>query len=142
GVLCVDRGWIRCETSVERRARMKRDGKSVRRKADRRGVALLLVLSSITLMTITVVDFQEEQITDLQSAMAEKEALQAEYAAKSGIALARLWVAAEPTMRQSLLILRFMFGGKAVPQLPIWEFSDMVLGAFSDKEGQDSFQNL
>ena len=139
---CADRSWIRCETSVERRARMKREGKSRRRKADRRGVALLLVLSSLTLMTITVVDFKEEQITDLQSALAEKEALQAEYAAKSGINLARLWVASEPTMRQSLLILKFMFGGKAVPQLPIWEFSDMVLGAFSDKEGQDAFQNM
>ena len=113
-----------------------------RARGDRRGIALLLVLSSIALMTITVVDFQEDQLTDLQSAYAEKDALVAEYMAKSGVNLARLFVASEPTMRKALVILSFMFGGKPVPQLPIWEFSDMVLGAFSDKDGQDAFANI
>ncbi|GAC1364108.1 MAG: hypothetical protein NVSMB47_15740 [Polyangiales bacterium] len=142
GLACPDRSWIRCETRAARLTRLGLERRKFRRRTDRRGVALLLVLSSITLMTITVVDFQQEQLTDLQSAYAEKEALQAEYAAKSGVNLARLWVASEPTMRSALLILRFMFGGKPVPQLPIWEFSDMVLGAFSDKAGQQDFQNL
>ncbi len=111
-------------------------------KGDRRGVALLLVLSSVALMTITVVDFQEEQLADLQSAYAERDALVAEYMARSGVNLARLFVASEPTMRNALLILKFMFGGKPVPQLPIWEFSDSVLGAFSDKAGQEAFGAL
>jgi len=113
-----------------------------KKKTDQRGVALLLVMSSIALMTITVVDFQEEQMSDLQSAHAEKDALVAEYMAKSAVNLSRLWVASEPVMRQSLGILRFLFGGRAVPQLPVWEFSDQVLGAFSDKEGQKSFGSM
>lgn len=110
-----------------------------RPKKNQRGVALLLVLSSIALMTITVVDFQEEQMADLNSAFAERDSLTAEYMAKSAENLGRLWIASEPLMRQSLGILRFMFGGRAIPQLPVWEFSDQVLGAFSDKEGQEGF---
>lgn len=113
-----------------------------KRKADKRGVALLLVMSSIALMTITVVDFQEEQTADLQSAFAHRDELQAEYEARSAVNLARLWVASEPTMRSALGILKFLFGGKAVPQLPVWEFSDQVLGAFSDKDGSAGFGQL
>lgn len=113
-----------------------------RRKGRERGVALLLVLSSIALMTITVVDFQEEQVSDLQSAHAEKDALIAEYTARSAVNLSRMWVASEPLMRASLGILRFLFGGRAVPQLPVWEFSDQVLGAFSDKDGQEGFGTI
>ena len=114
----------------------------LRRRDDERGVALLLVLSAVALMTITVVDFQEEQMTDLQAAFAERDSLQAEYMAKSGINLSRLFIAAEPTMRNALGVLRFLFGGRAVPQLPIWEFSDQILGAFSDKAGQDEFATI
>jgi len=113
-----------------------------KRKKDQRGIALLLVMSSITLMTILVVEFQEEQIADLSAAYAERDALQAEYMALSAANLSRLFVAAEPVMRQSLGILRFLFGGKAVPQLPVWEFSDQILGAFSDKSGQEGFAKL
>ena len=111
-------------------------------RGDKRGVALLLVMSSIALMTITVVDFQEEQTADLYSAHAEKDALIAEYTARSATNLSRMWIASEPMMRQGLGILRFMFGGKAIPQLPVWEFSDQVLGAFSDKSGQEGFGTL
>ncbi len=114
-----------------------------RKKQDQRGVALLLVLSSIALMTITVVDFQEEQTADLHSAFAERDSLTAEYMAKSAENLSRLWIASEPLMRQSLGILRLLFGGRAVPQLPVWEFSDQVLGAFSgDKEGREGFGTI
>lgn len=116
--------------------------RALRRRADKRGVALLLVMSSIALMTITVVDFQEEQTADLHSAHAEKDALVAEYMARSATNLSRLWIASEPMMRQALGIMRFLFGGRAIPQLPVWEFSDQVLGAFSDKSGAEGFGSL
>lgn len=112
------------------------------RKKDQRGVALLLVMSSITLLTIMVVEFQEEQVSDLSAAYAERDALQAEYMARSAGNLSRLFIASEPVMRQSLGILRFLFGGRPVPQLPVWEFSDQVLGAFAGKGGQDGFAKL
>ncbi|MGZ3451336.1 MAG: general secretion pathway protein GspK [Polyangiales bacterium] len=117
-------------------------GKRRRKRDDKRGIALLLVMSSIALMTITVVDFQEEQTSELQAAYAQRDALQAEYEAHSAVNLARLWVASEPLMRSSLGLLRFLFGGKAVPQLPVWEFSDQVLGAFSDKSGAEGFAGM
>ncbi|MFI5297418.1 MAG: general secretion pathway protein GspK [Polyangiales bacterium] len=113
-----------------------------RRRKDQRGVALLLVMSSIALLTITLVEFQEEQTSDLQSAYAERDALVAEYMARSGMNLSRLFIAAEPTMRNSLGILKLMFKGGNVPQLPVWEFSDVILGAFSDKAGQKGFGDL
>ncbi|GAC1571551.1 MAG: hypothetical protein NVS3B20_03540 [Polyangiales bacterium] len=123
------------------RARMRRGGKRKGRE-DERGIALLLVLSSLTLMTLAVYDFKEEQTSDLYSAFAERDALQAEYMARSAVNLSRLFVASEPVMRQALGILQFMFGGKPVPQLPVWEFADTVLGTFSDKEGQEGFGRL
>jgi general secretion pathway protein K len=113
-----------------------------RRRGDERGVALILVMSSIALMTITVVDFQDEQTADLQAAFAQRDALQAEYVAKSGVNLSRLFLASEPMMRQGLPMLRLLMGGKALPQLPVWEFAPQVLGAFSDKEGQEQFASL
>ena len=102
----------------------------------------MLVLAALTLMSILVVDFQEQQPLDLKSAQAERDALQAEYMARSGVNLARLFIASEPIMRQQLGILKFFFKGGNVPQLPVWEFSDQVLGAFSDTEGQQAFAGL
>ncbi len=122
-------------------ARDEPTGRRGRRK-DQRAVALVLVLAALTLMSILVVDFQDQQPLDLRSAMAERDALQAEYMAKSGMNLARLWVASEPMMRQQLGILSLFFKGGNVPQLPVWEFSDQVLGAFSDKSGQEAFAGL
>lgn len=113
-----------------------------RGKTDERAVALVLVLAALTLMSILVVDFQEQQPLDLKSAQAERDALQAEYMARSGVNLARLFIASEPIMRSQLGILKFFFKGGNVPQLPVWEFSDQVLGAFSDVEGQQAFAGL
>jgi general secretion pathway protein K len=112
------------------------------RRGDERAVALVLVLAALTLMSILVVDFQDQQPLDLKSAEAERDALQAEYMARSGVNLTRLFIAAEPLMRQQLGILKFFFKGGNVPQLPVWEFSDQVLGAFSDAEGQKAFAGL
>jgi general secretion pathway protein K len=126
------------ETADARPRRRRR----VRRRKRERGIALLLVLTAVALLTISVVDFQENQIADLQSAYAERDALQAEYMARSAGNLARLWVASEPTMRSGLLILKLFFKGGVVPQLPVWEYTDRILGAFSDKSGQDAFSSL
>jgi len=129
-------------TKLFARLRGSSDRLPTRARKRERGIALLLVLSSLTLMALAVADFGEESTSDFQSAHAERDALQAEYMARSSVNLARLWIASEPTMRQALGILRLLFGGKPVPQLPIWDFSQQVLGAFSDKEGQEGFGKL
>jgi general secretion pathway protein K len=109
------------------------------KRHEKRGVALVLVLGSIAIMTVMLTEFQDEATGELSAALADRDALKAEYLAKSGINLARLLIASEPVMRQGLSLL---FLGRTPPQIPVWEFSDRILGAFNDKEGTAEFAAL
>lgn len=109
-----------------------------RRVARQRGVALVMVLGSLAILAVMLTEFQDETSADLGHALSERDGIKAEYAAKSGIALTRLLIAAEPTIRKSLAIL--MMGRNS--QIPVWEFSDSVLGAFNDKYGAQRFLAL
>ena len=51
--------------------------------------------------------------------------------ARSAVNLSRLLIASEPTMRKSIAPL-FMLMKRNPPQLPLWEFSDRLLGIFND----------
>ena len=114
-----------------------------KKRKNERGVALILVLGSIAILTIMLTDLQDATTSELSAALADRDALKAEYLAKSGINLARLLIAAEPTIRQSLsFILSLAGGGRAPPQVPVWEFSDRILGAFNDDEGTEQFALL
>lgn len=100
-----------------------------------------MVLTAISILSVMLVDFQEETSAEYGSAIAERDALKAEYAARSAVNLARLLIAAEPTVRKSLAILGAAMGG-SLPQLPIWELSTDLLGAFNDQAGQEAFSRL
>src|SRR4029077_3237585 len=100
-----------------------------RRRADERGVALILVLGSITLLTVFLTQLQEETSSELAAALAERDALKAEYYARSSVNLSRLLIAMEPEIRKSVSFIFQMLGQKA-PQIPVWEFTDLVLGPF------------
>lgn len=113
-----------------------------RRRSERRGVALIMVMAAITVLTVVLVEFQDESAADVSSAFTDRDALKAEYAAKSGLALARLLIAAEPTIRTAISPLFLMLGMKSAPQIPVWEFSDRVLGAFNDADGAAEFTAL
>jgi len=106
-----------------------------KKRQKQRGVALVLVLGSIAIMTVMLTEFQDEATGELSAALADRDALKAEYLAKSGINLARLLVASEPIMRQPLSFL-------VRTQIPVWEFSDKILGAFNDKAGSADFMAL
>src|SRR5690606_31467563 len=58
-------------------------------------------------------------------------------AARSAINLARLLIASEPTIRAALPSF-----GKKLPQIPVWEYAEQVLGAFNGGEGSSSFKSL
>lgn len=106
-------------------------------------MALMLVLSTLTIMTIMLADFQDETAAELGSSLSTRDALRAEFAARSGLNLARLLIAAEPSIRKQLApMLMLMGGGMAPPQIPVWEFADQVLGAFNDAAGAKSFAAL
>jgi general secretion pathway protein K len=119
---------------------VKRSAKARRRE---RGAALIMVLGSLTILSVMLSEFQDEMSTEFASAMSDRDALKAEYAAKSAINLSRLLIAAEPTVRQAagLLLAALGQGGKP-PQIPIWAFSDQILGAFNDAEGAEKFRSL
>ena len=101
-----------------------------------RGVALLLVLSSLTILAVMLTEFQQQTSAELGSVLAERDAVQAEYAAKSAIALARLLLAAEPTIRKPLSFLL------QNAQIPIWEHADLIMSAFNDQKSSLQFAAL
>lgn len=109
-----------------------------RRNAKERGIALVMVMGAIAILTVMLAEFQDETSAELASATAQRDSIQAEYMARSAVNLARLLVASEPTMRKAIAPL-FMFLKKTPPQLPVWEFSDRFLGAFNDKEAASEF---
>jgi general secretion pathway protein K len=112
-----------------------------RRRKRERGVALIMVLGAIAIMIVMLAEFQDEAGAEFAAATATRDSVQAEYFARSAINLARLLIAAEPTMRAGIAPL-FMLMKKTPPQLPVWDYSDRILGAFNDTEGSQDFAGL
>jgi general secretion pathway protein K len=105
-------------------------------------VALILVLSSLTILTVMLSEIQDESAAELGSALSARDALVAEYAARSGVNLSRLLIAAEPTIRKAVApMMALMMGGKSV-QIPVWAFTDRVMGAFNDEIGAEAFKSM
>jgi general secretion pathway protein K len=109
-----------------------------RRRAREAGIALVMVLGAIAVLTVMLAEFQDDTSAELASAMADRDSVQAEYMARSAVNLARLLIASEPTIRSSIAPL-FMLMQRTPPQLPVWEFSDRLLGAFNDSEAAKDF---
>jgi general secretion pathway protein K len=127
-------------------ARPGQDGRSraarrAKRRRRERGVALIMVLGAIAIMVVMLAEFQDEAGAEFAAATAARDSVQAEYFARSAINLSRLLIAAEPTMRAGIAPL-FMLMQRTPPQLPIWAYSDRILGAFNDKDGSKDFSNL
>ena len=135
----------RARTSgLPRRASSRREAhRRVRQRRRQRGAALIMVLGSLTILAVMLSEFQDQMSTEFASAMSDRDALKAEYAAKSAINLSRLLIASEPTVRQAAGFLLAALGDKGkAPQIPIWEFSGQILGAFNDELGAESFASL
>jgi general secretion pathway protein K len=114
-----------------------------RRRRRQRGAALIMVLGSLTILSVMLSEFQEEMSSEFANALSDRDALKAEYAAKSAINLSRLLIASEPTVRQAAgLLLSMMNKGGKPPQIPIWAFAPQILGAFNDGEGAARFKTL
>src|SRR6478752_5364607 len=72
-----------------------------RRRRAQRGVALIMVLGTLTILTVMLTEFQDETSAEVGSAMSARDGVRAEYAAKSAVNLTRLLLASEPTIRSS-----------------------------------------
>lgn len=112
-----------------------------RRRRDERGIALILVLGSITLLTVFLTQLQEQTSASLAAALAERDTLKAEYYARSAVNLSRLLISMEPEIRKAVKssVIGLLMGPKGPPQIPVWEFTDLVLGPFNDAAGSQSF---
>jgi general secretion pathway protein K len=125
-----------------KRALRKRITSRAHRRAKKRirerGIALIMVMGAIAILTVMLAEFQDETSAELAAATAQRDAVQAEYMARSAVNLSRLLIASEPTMRKAIAPL-FMMMKKTPPQLPVWEFSDRFLGAFNDADGGGDF---
>ncbi len=113
-------------------------GRRRKNRANERGIALIMVMGAIAVLTVLLADFQDDGSAELASAMGDRDGVQAEYFAKSAINLSRLLIATEPTIRTALAPV-FMMMQRTPPQLPVWQFSDRLLGAFNDAEGAKDF---
>lgn len=109
------------------------------RRRRQRGVALIMVLSTLTVLAVMLTEFQQETSAELGSAMSERDAVQAEYTAKSAIALTRLIIASEPTIRQQGLGFLLAAMGMGKVQIPVWEHADMLLSVFNDEDSSKEF---
>jgi general secretion pathway protein K len=118
--------------------------RSARRRSrrSRRGVALVLVLGALTILTVMLTETQDQSSADFASALTARDQLVAEYAARSGVNLSRLLIAAEPTIRASLAPILMLLLQGAPPQIPVWAHANRVLGAFNDQEGMQAFSVL
>ncbi len=121
---------------VLRARRLKK--RRLKRRAKNRGVALIMVLGSLTILTVMLAEFQADTSATLASAIADRDGVQAEYNARSAVNLSRLLIAMEPTIRQAIAPL-FAFMKRQPPQLPVWEFADRLLAPFNDKDSNQSF---
>ena len=110
-----------------------------KKRARERGIALVMVMGAIAILTVMLAEFQDETSAELASATAQRDGVQAEYMARSALNLSRLLIASEPSMRKAMAPL-FMMMKRTPPQLPLWEFSDRLLGAFNDQEGNGDFE--
>ncbi|MBX3193281.1 MAG: general secretion pathway protein GspK [Labilithrix sp.] len=120
-------------TRAQRRAEKRK-----KRRAKERGIALVMVMGAIAVLTVMLAEFQDETSAELAAATALRDGLQAEYMARSAVNLSRLLIASEPSMRKAIAPL-FMMMKKTPPQLPVWEFSDRLLGVFNDEESSKDF---
>jgi general secretion pathway protein K len=112
-----------------------------RRRRKERGIALIMVMGAIVVLAVMLAEFQEDTSAEFASAVSERDSVQAEYFARSAVNLSRLLISTEPAIRDAITPL-FAMLKQTPPQLPVWEFSDRLLGAFNDEESAKEFSSL
>jgi general secretion pathway protein K len=123
------------ELRPRRRARSARNQQPAHTPSDpvsRRGVALVMVIAAITVLAVFVADMMESAVTEFHVAESERDALKAEYLAKSGANLTRLLIAREPDIRRLAAPIYQMLIGRAPPQLNVWDFGSTLLAPFAN----------
>lgn len=99
------------------------------------GVALLVAITAIAILSVMLTDLHQTTTTGYVVATTERDALRAEYMAKSGLNLTRLLVSQEPAMRRIFApVYSQLVQGQTLPQLPVWSYANVLLQPFCDYE--------
>lgn len=105
-----------------------------RRRQSERGVALLLVVVSVAILAAVAADFAYSSRVDLELAVHERDALRAEYLARSGIGMSRLLLQFQKQLDQSMQNLTSSLPGIGGSiNLQLWQMAHIdcqTLGRF------------
>ena len=115
---------------------MNRPATRPRRKGSEEGVALILAITTVAILSVMLADMHETTGTAFAVSTSQRDALQAEYMAKSATNLTRLLISKEPQVRRFIDPLYRGATGRAAPQLPVWNFVDELLAPFCTPEDQ------
>ncbi len=113
------------------------------RKGSQEGVALILAITTVAILAVMLADMHETTGTAFAVSTSQRDALQAEYMAKSATNLTRLLIAKEPDVRRFVDPLYRAATGRAAPQLPVWNFVNDLLAPFcTPADRQDTLMQL
>jgi len=108
------------------------------KKRSEEGVALIIAIATVAILAVMLADMHETTGTAFAVSTSQRDALQAEYMAKSATNLTRLLIAKEPEIRRFVDPLYRAATGRPAPQLPVWNFVDELLSPFCTPEDQRS----
>ncbi|MFT3921142.1 MAG: type II secretion system protein GspK [Myxococcales bacterium] len=112
------------------------DPKLTRKREKQQGFALLLSLIALMILAVLVTDLHETTGQGFAASMAARDQLRAEYLAKSGVNLTRMLIGQEKNLRSLVApIFSALMKGRPPPQLPVWNFANVILEPFANFEG-------
>lgn len=124
-------------TRASKRARPVKHVSARPRDQSREGIAIVVVMTVITMLTVLAAELLQSSSTAFQVATSERDRLRAEYLAKSGLNLTRLLIANEPAIRQVVSPIYQLAVQRPPPQLNVWDFADMLLAPFASSEATE-----
>ena len=104
------------------------------RRPRQRGVALIMAAITLMILASFLADLHARTATSYSIAATQRDALRAEYMARSGLNLTRLLVAKEPQIRQTIAPIYQALIGRPPPMLPVWNYANELLRPFCDYE--------
>jgi len=115
---------------------MTRPTTSSRSTRSEEGVALIIAITTVAILAVMLTDMHETTGTAFAVSTSQRDAVQAEYMAKSALNLTRLLIGKEPEVRRFIDPLYRAATGNPAPQLPVWNFVDDLLSPFCTPEDQ------
>ncbi len=97
------------------------------------GVALVMVLTVIAVITVFVSEMMKNTSTEFQVSVSQRDRLKAEYLARSGTNLTRLLIHSEPLINNGVIqMLMNALIGHSAQQLNVWQFANTILAPFAN----------